>query len=602
MKTALKPGMTLQGRYKILSLIGKGGMGFVYKVVGLRLNKELAMKEMYDHFVDPTDREKIVKQFQNEAETMAKLDHPGIPRILDTFEENGRNYLVMEFVEGSTLEQVVMDNPQYLLEDQVLNWIDQILDIMDYLHNRPDPVIIRDLKPANIMLENTGKIKIIDFGIAKIFDPRDGTVTAIKGSGSAGFAPPEQYGSGGTDHRSDIYALGVTLYYLLTKIIIPDSVDRILKGGEILPPSYYNPIVSEATDSLILKMIELKPDDRFQNVAEIRDFMNNSALNPQIIPDPVKPSASSLPKTAVRLENQGVIEDWKKIQSQPSLSQKKDNSTNRILKPDSPALMPPTGRVSSNPSTGKISSNPPANSTISQPQEQEREYHFISEAMLKNKSDEESVHRKKQQIPSFIITGVFIGVIVFIIFLLSVPMIFRHKNQNSNDTAIEETIKPSPTPKIVKLIEKHKEISGTITRIEKAEGFVRIRLKSTSGNITLKMKKAQVPQKVLVGAEIKAEYKISTEGDSKPPWPVVSMIVLKSAPPPEPIYNPASQNISQPVYNQTQTYRPAQNYRPPPQEYRPARTYAPQQTYNSPPSSGGGKSQGGSLTHDRPKF
>lgn len=571
MKTALKPGMTLQGRYKILSLIGKGGMGFVYKVFGLRLNKELAMKEMYDHFVDPTDREKIIKQFQNEAETMAKLNHPGIPRILDTFEENSRNYLVMEFVEGNTLEQVVMENPQYLMEEQVMKWTEQILDIMDYLHNRPDPVIIRDLKPANIMLEATGKIKIIDFGIAKIFDPKDGTVTAIKGSGSAGFAPPEQYGSGGTDHRSDIYALGVTLYYLLSKIIIADSVDRILQGGEVLPPSHYNPLVTPATDSLIFRMIELKPDDRFQNVAEIREFMNSKDLRHNVAQDPGKQSASSLPKTAIRLENQGVIENWKKIHSQTSLPVEKNISTDKLLNP-APSPIPPQ-----------------QSNTAPIPSGSEREYHFVSEAMLKNRADNN--RKKKQTIPSFIITVLFMGIFIFVLSLVTVPFLFK---QNEKPVALQDSPKPSPSPKILKLIEKHKEVSGTVSKIEKSDGLVKVQIKSSNGPLTLKMKNSEVPKKMLIGAEIKAEYKISSDGTSKPPWPVISMTVTKSAPAPEPAYNPASNYIP------PATYRPVQNYTPP-QTYHP-----PASGGGSGRTSGGGSSQSGSgsgsLTHERPKF
>ncbi|MHC9543349.1 MAG: serine/threonine protein kinase [Vulcanimicrobiota bacterium] len=459
MKTSLKPGMTLQGRYRILSLIGKGGMGFVYKVLGLRLNKEFALKEMYDHFVDPGDKERVIKQFQNEAETMARLEHFGIPRIVDTFEENERHYLVMEYVDGKTLEQVVMDNPQYMMESQVIEWIEQILDILDYLHNRPDPIIIRDLKPANIMLGNDGKIHIIDFGIAKIFDPKDRTQTAIKGSGSAGFAPPEQYGSGGTDPRSDIYALGVTLYYLLTKVIIADSVDRILQGGDVLPPSHYNPIVSDTVDALIQKMVELKPDDRFQNVAEIRDYMESANLMTAAVqPSTMKPSASNLPKTAVKMQNQEVVEEWKKRQSQVSLTQAPKT-----------AQMP---QMSQMPQISQAAPVPPAAG--------EREYHFVSEAMLKGKSDEKSSQEKKKKsgIPTFLITGMFVGVFIFLLLCISIPYFLK---AGTRQAAVNPSPSPSPSPTVTKVVEEHRTVAGKITKLEKSEDTVKIQVKTSDG-------------------------------------------------------------------------------------------------------------------------
>jgi serine/threonine protein kinase len=556
MKTSLKPGMILQGRYKILSLIGKGGMGFVYKVFGMRLNKEFALKEMYDHFVDPEDKERVAKQFQNEAETMAKLDHSGIPRILDTFEESERHYLVMEFVDGKTLEQVVLDNPQYLLESQVLEWTGYVLDILEYLHNRPDPVIIRDLKPANIMLTAEGKIKIIDFGIAKIFDPRDRTQTAIKGSGSAGFAPPEQYGSGGTDPRSDIYALGVTLYYLMSKVIIPDSVDRILQSDKINPPSHYNPLVSQKIDALILKMIELKPDDRFQSIAEIRAFLQSDKLQHSGASGFFNPSASTLPRTAVRMENQEVVEEWKKKQSQVTLPQ------------------------STMPSSGSLSGD--------------RDYHFVSATLLKGASSDESPAKeaKKSSFPSFIITGMFVGCFLFLLFLLSIPYLFKSDRKQGNATPSPE---PSPSPTVVKLVEKHKEISGIITKLEKSEDSVKIQVKSDDGPLTLRMDREGFPKKAKIGAEVKAEYKVVADGSEKPPWPIISMTITKSAPQPSPAYTPPA--YVPPGY--TPGYRP-------PVYVPPSRPYTPPHTGGGGGRTGGGSggTTGGSggLTHERPKY
>lgn len=281
MQSSLQPGMTLCGKYKILQKIGKGGMAFVYKAFSIYHNKECALKEMQDQYLDPESKDKITAQFMNEAVTLSKLDHPGVPYVLETFELEGKHYLAMEYVAGDTLEDFVVNSPSLLTQDQVLGIVWQITDILKYLHNLPEPVILRDLKPSNIMLNKDGKIKIIDFGIAKVFEQGNAsrTMAKIKGSGSSGFAPPEQYGAAGTDKRSDIYAFGVTIYYLLTGQILPDSVDRILSGGKLEHVKNINPTAGNAIQAMIEKMVQLKPADRFQNVDEIIDYLNKNGLN-----------------------------------------------------------------------------------------------------------------------------------------------------------------------------------------------------------------------------------------------------------------------------------------------------------------------------------
>ncbi|MBR0519489.1 protein kinase, partial [bacterium] len=281
MQSSLQTGMTLCGKYKILQKIGKGGMAFVYKAFSIYHNKECALKEMQDQYLDPESKDKITAQFMNEAVTLSKLDHPGVPYVLETFELEGKHYLAMEYVAGDTLEDFVMNSPSLLTQDQVLGIVWQIIDILKYLHNLPEPVILRDLKPSNIMLNKEGKIKIIDFGIAKVFEQGNAsrTMAKIKGSGSSGFAPPEQYGAAGTDKRSDIYAFGVTIYYLLTGEILEDSVDRILKGGKFEHVKNINPTAGNAIQAMIEKMVQLKPADRFQNVEEIIDYLNKNGMN-----------------------------------------------------------------------------------------------------------------------------------------------------------------------------------------------------------------------------------------------------------------------------------------------------------------------------------
>lgn len=283
--------MTLQGKYKILQKIGKGGMSFVFKAFSIYHNKECALKEMQDQYLDPESKDKITVQFMNEAVTLSKLNHPGVPYVIETFEDNGKHYLAMEYVSGDSLEDVVMNLPgaQLLTQNQVLGLLWQILAILNYLHNLPEPVILRDLKPSNIMLSSEGKIKIIDFGIAKIFEQGGvgRTMAKIKGSGSSGFAPPEQYGAAGTDRRSDIYALGATVFYLLTGQVLPDSVDRILSGGRLESAAEYNSTVTAPVQKMMEKMVCLKPADRFQNVAEIAGYLEANGLKgnfPQVFP------------------------------------------------------------------------------------------------------------------------------------------------------------------------------------------------------------------------------------------------------------------------------------------------------------------------------
>lgn len=269
MRKALEPGTVLQGRYRILSLAGMGGIGFVYRIHGLILNKELALKEIHFDTSSAEEKEKVIGRFRHEAETLARLSHPGIPRIFDAFLDGEKFYLVMEFIEGSTLEYIMSRDPDYLSEKQVLEWTAQVLDILQYLHSLPTPLNVRDIKPSNIMLSPGGAIRLIDFGIARIF----GAHEDVSDGGTERFAPPEQYGSGETDARSDIYSLGVSIYFLLTKVLIPDAVERSRCGVAISPPSFLNPGVTPRIDSMVLKMIALKPEDRFQSIQDVRAYL-----------------------------------------------------------------------------------------------------------------------------------------------------------------------------------------------------------------------------------------------------------------------------------------------------------------------------------------
>ncbi len=200
------------GRYRVLRPLGGGGMKLVYLAEDLRLAaRPCALAEMVDTITSPDMQRQAVAAFQREADMLAQLSNEHIPRIYDRFSDENRHYLVMEFVDGVTLEDVVRRSGGKLEERKVIDVAIQILDTLDYLHRLSPPVIYRDLKPSNVMLAPSGQVKLIDFGIARFFRPQS-NATMI---GTQGYAPPEQY-KGQADFRSDLYALGATMHHALT--------------------------------------------------------------------------------------------------------------------------------------------------------------------------------------------------------------------------------------------------------------------------------------------------------------------------------------------------------------------------------------------------
>ncbi len=208
----LAPGTVLQNRYAIEKLLGGGGMGMVYLARDQRLaNRPCAIKEMVDHFIDQAQRIEANEYFAREADTLAQLKHQAIPAITDRFEISNRHYLVMEYVEGRNLEEELAARGEPLPEGLVIDIARQLSDVLAYLHGLKPPIIYRDMKPSNVMLNPNGRVVLVDFGIARLFKAaRKGTMI-----GTLGFAPPEQY-QGNVDPRSDIYSLGATLHYVLT--------------------------------------------------------------------------------------------------------------------------------------------------------------------------------------------------------------------------------------------------------------------------------------------------------------------------------------------------------------------------------------------------
>lgn len=284
----LPSNMILTGRYIILSRIGQGGMGAVYKATDTLGNRIVAIKELSESTAATArEREEARAAFQREAEMLARLKHAQLPRVYDFFEDSGKQYLVMDFVAGETLETKLKQSPTGLPVDTVLKVADQLCDVLDYLHNQRKPVIFRDLKPGNIMLDSRSTVKLIDFGIARHFAAgKRSDTTAL---GTAGYAPPEQYGKGQTDARSDIYALGATLHHLLTGVDPADSPFTFVS------PRKVRPAVPIEVDLTIMKAVERDPKERWQTARLMKRALHGVSAKPKSQADagftPSKPVA-----------------------------------------------------------------------------------------------------------------------------------------------------------------------------------------------------------------------------------------------------------------------------------------------------------------------
>jgi len=261
----LSPGQILHERYRIEALIGQGGFGAVYRAWDLVQNRACACKENLD------TREEAVDQFGQEAVVLASLSHPNLPRVTDHFVlPNKGQYLVMDFVEGRNLAGLMAEAGGALTEREVLPWIDQVCDALGYLHSQLRPIIHRDVKPQNIIITPAGRAMLVDFGTSKIADP--GALTRPGGRAvTTGFSPPEQYGvAGHTDVRSDIYALGATLYAALTGCAPPDAVDRLQGNAALVPPRQLKPEISAGVEAAILKALEPQAAKRFGTIEELK--------------------------------------------------------------------------------------------------------------------------------------------------------------------------------------------------------------------------------------------------------------------------------------------------------------------------------------------
>jgi serine/threonine protein kinase len=295
----LTPGTTLQDRYLILGVLGSGGMSSVYKGRDLHfpnVNKLVAIKEMTNLMSDQSMYEMVLRNFEREADLLAELSHPAIPRIFDYFTYRNSMYLVMEFIDGKDLEAMLEVEDKYLSIEQVITWSIELCDVLSYLHNnQPEPLIFRDMKPSNVMIDEHGHVRLIDFGIARFFQP------GTKGTmiGTEGYSPPEQY-RGEASPAGDIYALGATIHHLLTnrdpRLEAPFSFHE-------RPIRDINPNVSPEFETVINTALDYDPTKRYASTETFKKALVAAVQTTGIL---VKPLTSEV----VTTKGDGITELW----------------------------------------------------------------------------------------------------------------------------------------------------------------------------------------------------------------------------------------------------------------------------------------------------
>jgi hypothetical protein len=259
-------GTVLQARYRITGIVGEGATGVVYVAEDLKIpGVRWAIKGIAESLLDEDEKRDALAMFAREASLLKKLNHTGLPKVIEDFSDGQSHYLVMEFIEGESLQKKCKERGGKLSLDEILPWMLQVLDILDYLHSHEPPVIFRDLKPSNIMITSGGKVKLIDFGIARLFVPGKMRDTHIMGT--PGFSAPEQYGSQQTDHRSDLYALGATMYFLLSG----EDPERF--NFEFPPITSFNDKAPEWLSAVLARALQREPGQRFSSAALMKAQM-----------------------------------------------------------------------------------------------------------------------------------------------------------------------------------------------------------------------------------------------------------------------------------------------------------------------------------------
>jgi tRNA A-37 threonylcarbamoyl transferase component Bud32 len=268
----LEAGTVLNVRYEIVRRIGGGGMGAVYLAKDRNLgDAPRAVKEMIESHLDPAQHEKAIGDFKRESLLLTSLEHPSIPTIYDYFydEPSGRFYLVMKYISGGDLASRMRAAIGGRIDEKtVTQWGMEVADVLEYLHSRPKPIIYRDLKPANLMIDgNTGRIMLIDFGIARWVSQQEKGVTAV---GTMGYAPPELF-SGRVQPGSDVYSLGATMFHLLTGSDPQDNPLLIFDFSKNPRPRQIAPSLSSEIEAILMRAVEYKPEDRFRTAGDMRN-------------------------------------------------------------------------------------------------------------------------------------------------------------------------------------------------------------------------------------------------------------------------------------------------------------------------------------------
>ena len=300
----LTPDTILQGRYRIVRQLGQGGMGAVYEALDQRLDTTVALKETL--FTD----DRLRKQFEREARLLARLHHPALPRVSDHFSEGDGQFLVMQFIPGDDLSEMMNRKRGPFPADQVLTWADQLLDALDYLHTQDPQIVHRDIKPQNLKLTSRGQIILLDFGLAK---GQAGDISRVTTGASIygytpNYAPLEQIQGLGTDPRSDLYALAATVYHLMTGVKPPDALTRAaaLVNGQpdpLTPASVANPAIARDVDAVLAKAMAQNREQRYASAADMRKALheteqastvvNRGEAQTVLFPSPAKTIAAS---------------------------------------------------------------------------------------------------------------------------------------------------------------------------------------------------------------------------------------------------------------------------------------------------------------------
>jgi serine/threonine protein kinase len=265
----LQLGEILNKRYRVEDILGQGGMGAVYRAQDINLGVTVAVKE--NLFI--TDE--YARQFRREANILASLRHPHLPRVTDHFVIEGEGqYLVMDYVEGVDLREL-LEKEDVIAEEVALPWFLEICDALAYLHTRTPPILHRDIKPGNIKITPDGNAILVDFGLAKVADGTLNTTTGAKAM-TPGFSPPEQYGTGPTDARTDVYSIAATLYSALSGSIPEDALERAMGREQLTPLKKWNPKVSIGVARAVEKALAIPPDDRYQSISKFASALRSA--------------------------------------------------------------------------------------------------------------------------------------------------------------------------------------------------------------------------------------------------------------------------------------------------------------------------------------